>query len=175
MLYHREFTISSCHFNGSEVYRAYRELRDPVTLDDGASPIVKIIRLQMIASQVMAGTHGHNFKIGVEIDDHFEPINDYLVDDVLIESIVMRWHNTNLSVHPDFKGLRATTENMAYLLSRKIMQLLRNRAPSDEFIGPTITVRVYETDQIYAMIVVDMADEPQLRGAESEETEEAID
>ena len=163
MIYHREFMISSCHFNGADIYRAYRELTEPsIQVDE-----LRLIRLQMLAFQVLVGTHGHNFKIVVEIEDHFEPQNDYLVDDVLIEALVMQWDNTNLSVHKDFKGLRATTENVAHLLSRKIMLLLwpsvKARGDIDEFVGPTITVTVHETDQIYARAMIDMADEPRQR------------
>lgn len=175
MIYHREFTISSCHFNGPEIYRAYRELRN----NDDFPNELKIVRIQMLAERVLVGSHGHNFKIVVEIDDHFEPINDYVVDDVAIETIVMRWHNTNLSVHPDFKGLRATTETMTYLLSRKIMKMLwpaiKARGDIADFIGPTISITVHETDQIFASLVVDMADEPRQRlNSEEESNEESV-
>lgn len=166
MIYHREFTISACHFNGAEVYRAYREMLK-IDQDEAMSLDLKIIRTQLLASQALTGTHGHNFKIIVEIEDLFEPVNDYLVDDVLIEGLVMQWDNTNLSVHQDFKGLRATTENMAHMLSRKIMLLLwpaiKARGDISDFIGPTITITVHETDQIYARVGVDMADEPRQR------------
>lgn len=170
MIYHREFTISSCHFNGSAVYKAYRDLR---TADQDEMPAeLKMIRMQMLIAQVLVGTHGHNFKIAVEIDDHFEPINDFMVDDAMIESVVMQWDNTNLSVHDDFKGLRATTENMAYFLSRKIMRMLPARHEMDDFIGPTVIVTVHETDQIFARSMLEMADMPQQRTSEDEEAVE---
>lgn len=158
MLYHREFIISACHFNGAEIYDAYRKLCET----HSGTQEFAAARVLMLASKVLEGIHGHNFKITVEIENFFVPKMDYVVDDVVIANVVNQWDNTNLSVHPDFRGIRATTENMAHLLMKKVCKLLVpdvDQGQSDDgFIGPTITVVVHETDQIFAAASIDLAD-----------------
>jgi 6-pyruvoyl-tetrahydropterin synthase len=143
MKYHREFTLSSCHFNGADIYKTWNEIKQPHREDPDA--------LKNAFRTVLTGIHGHNFKIVVDVENDFDPRDDYLVDDIEIESVVMQWHNTNLSLHPDFenKKLRATTENMAHLLVRKLAHQLTKHenlaAP-----GSMVCVVVHETADIYA-------------------------
>ena len=133
MRYVRTFILQSCHFNGSAEYDLYWKKGEISYFD---------------CLTLMKGTHGHNFKIEVEVTlahgiASMRPSDGWLIDDVALESVVREWDNTNLSVHKDFSGIRATTENMALLLHAKL-----NKAFKDcDFI-----VRVFERDEIYAEV-----------------------
>lgn len=153
-MYHREFILSSCRFNGQDVYEKWNLIREPHSAPER-------LNLLLLVGGVLSNIHGHNFRIVVEIDDYFVPSRSYLIDDVVIEKMVMKWNNTNLSVHPDFRGLRATTENMTHILSRKVARLLMNAEGFElntDMIGPTVIVTVHETDQIYATDSIDVVD-----------------
>jgi 6-pyruvoyl-tetrahydropterin synthase len=170
MMYHREFMISSCHFNGEDTYKLYRLLLHP----ESATEEQRQIKIMLMLGKVLEGIHGHNFRIVVEIEDNLVPSEGYMVDDVAIERVVMQWNNTNLSVHKDFtsRQWRATTENMAYVLVRKISRLLL-RDYDGSTLGPVVSVYVHETDDIYANEAVFVADLIHEYDQEHEDDEEA--
>lgn len=136
MQYHRTFTISAAHFNSEQEYEAfYRVMRarlDPT-----------LLRYEDVC-RCIENVHGHNFVIDIDVKGTPEG-RRWLVDDADLVEIVRDWDNTNLSLHPDFTTpqLRATTENMAKLLRRKLEARFHNLAR-------LFMVTVHETDGIWA-------------------------
>jgi len=135
--YHRSFRIQAAHFNGNG-YKYFHGATESARQGKWESAYTQLMNL-------LPYQHGHDFKI--EVDLHGEPrvaTENWLIDDVALTEIVMRWDNTNLSVQDEFlsKGLRATTENMAKVLHGKIAA---NVAPS-----VSVRVTVHETDNIQA-------------------------
>lgn len=127
MRYSRRFVIHACHFNGQKEYDAWNRIsRTEYDFED----MMTCIR----------GVHGHNFIItvtaqGMYLDQHF------LVDDSIIESIVLRWNNVNLSAHEDFAHTRATTERMVDTLIKHLKLVDRHLH---------WTVKIDETDSVSA-------------------------
>lgn len=126
MIYEREWTLHIAHFNGREQYDQFNEACRTHDFD--------------VALEVMHNTHGHNAIVSVTFHGLVDDESPYVVRDEDVDAIVMQWHNRNLSLHPDFTDhrLRATAENMARLLARKLIDHLPAR------VGP-VTVRVAET------------------------------
>jgi hypothetical protein len=121
--YHRRFSISASHFNSEYEYQAYERLRKRLILLEPAVTMgVDDVR------RCLSNIHGQG---------------DWLVDDSVLESIVMEWNNKNLSIIPDFEGMRATTERMASILVKKL-QVIRGGQDLEWL------VRVYENKDIYA-------------------------
>ena len=110
--YEREFTLQSCHFNSKETYDRYERAIKPMVGTESA-------RQDLLA--VLKDIHGHNFKVKVIGTRELMADDDCVVVwDEELDKLVSEWDRTNLSVHPDFKGFRATTEVMAVLLKEKL-------------------------------------------------------
>ena len=130
MEYTRSFVIQSCHFNDNTTYDAHDKALEAAA---AGQHDVAFDFMQYVLQQ----THGHNFDITVTArntdlladSDCARGVGSWVVEDKLLRDTVAQWDNTNLSVHPDFEGLRATTENMAGVLAAK----LANAAPSVGF------------------------------------------
>jgi|SRR5882672_46397 len=90
--------------------------------------------------------HGHNFRATVRVDGEItkDSYSSYLISDEAITQTVNEWQGINLSVHPDFMGSdkRATTENMAEVLARKIGRQL--------LVSAKVTVTIHESQDILA-------------------------
>lgn len=145
MRYSHTFLVQAAHFNGQKSYDLLQSMRE------GSNLTVQAMK------ELLRDVHGHNFQIEVTVESEvFDPEQAFVLDDIEMQKIVMEWNNTNLSVHPDFmdaqnegetKGIRATTENMAALLSNKIANLLEEGS---------VEVIVHETDEIYASCIADV-------------------
>lgn len=141
MRYNRMFHFSAAHFNSSEAYQMLWASMDQ------KGGYIDMEKLRFL----LTGIHGHNFKVEVSVIADMQQGASWLIDDVALAGVVMRWDNLNLSMHPDFLNTkqRATTENMASILLHEIMEslaLLRLPTPYQ------IDVKVYETDDIYAQV-----------------------
>lgn len=146
--YSRSIALQSCHFNNLDVYRNYDKLLNILESQ-------KNIDRQQIKSlllSILKGTHGHNFTVIVFasclVDRSLR--GGFVIDDIALENVVHEWNNTNLSVNSDFDGIRATTENMALVLYRK----LRKRFSKLDF-----KVEIHETIDASAH-VQDSGDDP---------------
>lgn len=129
--YHRTFELQSAHFNGEHAYAIFNQHRE------SQAPMEWYDYMTLLKD-----CHGHNFKIVVEVLGNHEEKDAWLIDDVKMTKVVMEWDNINLSVHEDFKDIRATTENMATVLLDKLR---------DAFPGKKITtVTVHENNLIHA-------------------------
>jgi len=132
--YEREFVLQSCHFNSQQTYEKYnaallaRNEDRKLTIDS--------------LFEVLPDIHGHNFTVLVVGDVDATIKDPVVVWDEDLDKLVNEWNRTNLSVHPDFEGYRATTEVMAMLLKRK----LSKRWPKVAWV-----VAVRETDDIRAV------------------------
>jgi len=97
--------------------------------------------------------HGHNFKAEVvllaEVDDSY---SSYILADEVIVSVINEWAGINLSVHPDFlvTGVRATTENMAQKLCKKIFDKVEGRKSVTNIV---VNVTIHESDDISSTAV----------------------
>jgi len=139
--YNRAFTIQSCHFNDERTYDAHdKAMAAAVTGDyfNGFTGLCDVLR----------DSHGHNFEISISARANELLTSEcerggqsWVVDDEVLRDMVAMWDNTNLSVHKDFEGVRATTENMARILRRK----LREAFPDVQF-----AVRVRENFDVEA-------------------------
>jgi|SRR5882724_3556195 len=115
--YEREFILQSCHYNSQETYDRYKQALEEVTGEDIRDK-QKAFDLLM---KVLKDIHGHNFKVKVVGTRELMVDDDCIVVwDEELDKLVNEWDRTNLSVHPDFKGFRATTEVMAVLLKEKL-------------------------------------------------------
>jgi len=98
-------------------------------------------------------SHGHNFKAEVElmgeVDDSY---SSYILADEVIISVINEWAGINLSVHPDFlvTGVRATTENMAQKLCKKIFDKVEGRKSVTNIV---VNVTIHESDDISSTAV----------------------
>lgn len=135
MNYVRTFILQACHFNGEREYELYRSAFSLETTS------IELVRTMLY--QCLAGSHGHNFEVTVDLFGALDG-STWLVDDAVLTPLVMAWDNCNLSVHPDFYDMRATTENMADQLAYKIRQAF----PALK----AVVVRVRETRDIYAEV-----------------------
>lgn len=138
MRYTRRFRISACHFNDQETYDAYERIFMGLALDERV-PAEDVKRC-------IHDVHGHNFEITISVDNGVyaedeENPEPWIVDDLILEKLVNQWDKTNLSVHADFQGKRATTENMVRALLSKLSEL-------DYEVQ--WRVRVQETPDVYA-------------------------
>lgn len=120
MEYNRAFIIQSCHFNDNRTYDMYDQAMRAAKSQqyDVAFDCMK---------RVLPDIHGHNFDVHIgarslELGDSDcdRGGGSWVVADELLRTTVAEWDSTNLSVHPDFHGVRATTENMAAILARKL-------------------------------------------------------
>lgn len=143
MKYQREFVLQACHFNGAFAYECYRAALSAATVGDCK-------RAYDHLRNCLPSIHGHNFLVKILTIGSPENMNSgpekwgqasFLIDDEELETLVMEWNNTNLSVHKDFENTRATTENMARLLVKK----LNKKWPRLLF-----EVEVWETETIMA-------------------------
>jgi 6-pyruvoyl-tetrahydropterin synthase len=131
MRYKRTFILQACHFNGLGEYELYWNSAE-------------LTHAECLV--LLKGTHGHNFKIEIEVTKAFDQgamrtSDGWLIDDIALEAFVREWDNTNLSVHKDFACIRATTENMAIILHRKLKK---------EFKTCVFVVRIFERDDVSA-------------------------
>lgn len=142
--YSRKFRIQAAHFNDL-AYGIREKARQRAAAHELADSA-------LLWQEVARECHGHNFEILVSITGHpISPRENWIIDDVALTKLVMQWDNTNLSMLPEFdqRDLRATTENMAHLLCRRIQRLLR----TDDNKGtepPRVVVQVRETPDIEA-------------------------
>ena len=136
--YERNFTIQAAHFNNSQAYDDFYAVIDIQRETRGPSEVDLILK-------VLNSIHGHNFEIkiiaigylpeveeGEEGEEEEAPTvwnQDYLIDDVELEKIVMEWDNKNLSTHPDFSNTRtrATTERMSLILLQKLKKIFQDQ------------------------------------------------
>jgi 6-pyruvoyl-tetrahydropterin synthase len=132
MIYERTFRFSAAHFNSLMAYQIAWKIANKIEV----SPEQQFIALHHI--------HGHNFRVVVTLSGEMGE-TPWLVDDVALEKKVMEWNGHNVSLHPDFLDMqqRATTENMARELVRKINGIL----PEGVHVRQVV---VYETDDIFA-------------------------
>lgn len=136
MNYQRKMLLQSSHFNGAEQYVLLATARD------AAAPMQA--RLDAALS-CLRDSHGHNFEVEVDVTVARLDGQRFVVEDEKLSELIARWNNTNLSVHPDFAGGRATTEEMAVALARKVgVELLAHAS------GPVVRVTVRETPDIAA-------------------------
>jgi 6-pyruvoyl-tetrahydropterin synthase len=129
--YRTTFKFSAAHFNSRKTYETYW------ALVNGQRPNDDELKAAFLDS------HGHNFK--VEIDATGEQDEEgWIIDDVAMAKMIKPYDGINLSVLPEFveKKERSTTENLATHIKRK----LHDQWPDVHFV-----VRVWETDDIYAM------------------------
>lgn len=131
MRYTRTYRIQAAHFNSQTPY-------DVVW---GLAPHIEMVTKADLLT-CARDVHGHNFKIVLVLEGECGD-DDWLVDDVSLEAVVMEWENTNLSMHRDFvdQRYRATTERMAEVLLRKLRGRFRELIKR---------VDVYENDDIHA-------------------------
>ncbi len=120
--YTRTYYFAASHFNGREQYEKVVRLHRigvDINLAASFSDVMELLR----------GCHGHNFVVTVDVQTSELDAEGFVFDDVLVEKIVNKWQNTNLSVHPDFwrpvdieAGIinRATAERMAQVLCNKV-------------------------------------------------------
>lgn len=134
--YDRTFILQACHMNGGPIYDHYG-----LSLILAASG--KWEEAYKYLSKVVPEVHGHNFRVRVAAKGTIGA-EGYVIDDPLLEGILKRWDNVNLSTLEEFgpAGVRATTENMAKLLLGKI---------SSKFTLVNCRVEVWETDSICAV------------------------
>jgi 6-pyruvoyl-tetrahydropterin synthase len=132
--YKRSVTFPASHFNGQEQYATYWALLDHLYCSF------------FTANSLLQGSHGHDFKIDIELTGELKESPAWLVDDEELVALVKEWSHTNISIHEDFLELRkrATTELMAEVLAAKI----RKRNLVSE--SCHIMVTVHETDEIFA-------------------------
>ncbi|SRR6266566_3359248 len=135
--YDRTYVLQSCHFNGGAVYVNYAlslKAAETGNWQDACTYLAK----------VMPEIHGHNFKVRILAKGTVDG-NGYTIDDQFLEEeIIKRWDNVNLSTLPEFApmGVRATTENMASILLKRIWAT---------FPLQSCRVEVWETEQICAV------------------------
>lgn len=113
--YDRKFLLQACHMNGGEVYKNYStslEEAEKGNWQEAYNALAKVI----------PEIHGHNFIVQVSASGKVDS-NGYVIDDPLLEGIIKKWDNVNLSTLPEFgpNKVRATTENMAAILLNKII------------------------------------------------------
>lgn len=167
MIYHRTFKISAAHFNSTKAYQLLWAFRDWSL--SGKSLDRKSMEMGVL--EWARDCHGHNFKIEVAIAAELSA--DWLIDDIELEKTVMEWNNINISIHPDFLelNLRATTENMALILSRKIAILMTSHLNARVQDGAFVHVKVHETDDIYAEFETEVVDAAKVIAEEELEDE----
>jgi 6-pyruvoyl-tetrahydropterin synthase len=141
--YTRTFAIEAAHFNGQKAYDTYYRLRE--TADVSNEEVLDLIK----------DVHGHNFRIVVEItlkDCDYLDQSGFAIDDEKLEQIIRRYDRINISVHDDFTttGDRATTEHIAH----NYANLIFNKCDRDRLRFSSVTVRVHETNDIFATAVV---------------------
>ena len=135
--YRRIFWLQASHFNSGEEYDAYHSIvakcPDAPWTDDHFAGLMAVLR----------NTHGHNFRVSVEVGGDRVSANGWVVDDDMLADLVNEWNNTNLSVLSCFAGnkIRATTENMASVLRDKVLR---------RFGVKYCRVRINETQDIHA-------------------------
>ena len=136
MTYQRQFILQSCHFNGASEYAAFQQAQALWNSDP--------YKAYALLRQAARNTHGHNFavQITVRADPEFS-FKDWLVDDIALEEVVREFDNQNLSLHPAFEKMRATTENLAELLAGRIAAILPR--------AMRVSVDVQETRDIHAV------------------------
>lgn len=132
--YERTYMITSSHFNGAEQYVLWAHAADQ---DHEETSRIKALE------NCVRNSHGHNFFITVLVRAPVLDKQGFAVDDEALEVLVREWDRTNLSIHKDFTGSRATTELMCSALAEKIHLKFE--------IGlPYISVSVQETPDITA-------------------------
>lgn len=142
MEYRRSFIIQSSHFNDNPIHDLY-----DAALRDRAAGEHEQAGTKLLT--VMKESHGHNFKVDIRATSTVlrdsecdRGAGTLVVRDETLESVVREWDNTNISMHPDFKGIRATTELMAEVLVQKLRAL---------YSGVAFQVTVWERDEIAAV------------------------
>lgn len=140
MQYKRTFMLTSSHFNGEAQYKQFERACD------GERNSMQACWEAMLSC--LKNSHGHNFFITVTVTaiDANAP-GALVIDDEALERLVREWDRTNISIHPDFQGARATTEAMAGVLVSKVRDYL---LANDRKIT-LIRVEVQETPEITAM------------------------
>lgn len=138
MRYYRSVTIHAAHFNEPNYPRWYA-IRDQIAKEGQVTGE----NAQQVQA-MLADCHGHNFDCSVtlEAEQTKDEYSNYIISDEAIVETIMEWHGTNLSIHPDFAGVRATTETMAEVLCAKIQKRL--------LVDAKITARIHETPELYA-------------------------
>lgn len=150
MKYRQQYTIQACHFNGSDEYAAYHDYLDLLAIPEGLGESnIKSASDALRAARLIEGcarnSHGHNFVIEIEAVGAVPPEVGFVIDEWALRDVVMEWNDTNLSMHPDFKTRRASTENMADIMAEKVLGIA----------GPNVrrvTVKVWERPEICAEI-----------------------
>ena len=93
---------------------------------------------------LLSDIHGHNFRAIVTLThDTALGYSSYIVSDESLLAIVSEWGGLNLSVHPDFQNIRATTENMAAVLASKVARVCPPHST-------TVVVEIQESRDISA-------------------------
>lgn len=134
--YKRRMCLQACHFNGAEQYE-----RLAVSKDDSRPAAERLAALQ----DCLRDSHGHNFEIEIECSVRHLDAQRFVVEDEKLVALVLKWDNTNLSVHPDFAGGRATTEAMAQVMAERVRRELLGWAAD-----AVVRVSVWERPEICA-------------------------
>ncbi len=138
MKYRKTVEFFAAHFNET-AYEKWKVIQDPRCLRESPEHIVTVM------TELLLDIHGHNFKAEVEIVGYTgDDYSGYLISDEDIEATVKEWHGINLSVHPDFEGIRATTENMATMLAKKLWPKIKSTGYQ------SVNVTIHESDDISA-------------------------
>lgn len=144
--YIRTFVLQACHFNDAATYNAHE---DSMVAARDYDYVTAYEKLHYCALH----SHGHNFIVtvrcvGLELAaSHCQRgESSWLVEDAELEATVQEWNNINLSLHDDFSHARATTENMARILSMKLSRRMGR--------GVGFEVTVEETPDVVARHVV---------------------
>jgi 6-pyruvoyl-tetrahydropterin synthase len=134
--YDRTFILQACHMNGGDVYAQYSASMVAEKTGDWEQAYKHL-------KNVLPQIHGHNFKVRISANGKVGK-EGYVIDDPLMEGILKKWDNINLSTLPEFgpAGVRATTENMAHIILDKMWK---------QFSLRSCRVEVWETDSICAV------------------------
>ena len=137
MIYQKTVEFFAAHFNET-AYLKWIEIKEILDLDATHK------RLAALLQELLLDIHGHNFKATVRVEGETNnSYSGYLISDEDIDATVGEWRGINLSVHPDFEGVRATTENMAAALCKKIAKSVQASC--------LVTITLYESENILAI------------------------
>lgn len=94
-----------------------------------------------------ANYHGHNYELEVKVVGEVDKETGYLIDlkvlkDIIKEEVENKFDHKNLNLDiPEFKDMRASTENFCYL----IWQIMQDRLGSKY----EVTIKLWETPRNY--------------------------
>jgi 6-pyruvoyl-tetrahydropterin synthase len=144
MRYQRTYHFQAAHFNSRSAYEtAWAVVAQTEKKDASLGELPNQVTIFSIY-QALCNVHGHNFKVVVDLEGG-TTTEGWLLDDVALENIVMRYAGKNISMHPDFlmQKKRATTE----LIAAYLYSMIDEAFPQVR----VVSVKVHETDDIFAV------------------------